>query len=174
MGYPHPTVEVPGVHPHIADEIRNIRFADANSESLLAGLLDANANCAQGHVCATAWVLNSDHTMTLLVKHKTLGWSTPGGHLQLSETTAVAAMRELREETGLQLHPSESHPAIVHPSISTSPSVHTHWNVGWLFHVDINQPLTAEDGAKLRFFNCDELPTGASDLVSIIALLRKI
>lgn len=38
-------------------------------------------------------------------------WATPGGGLEHGETFEVAAVRELREETGIEMHPPESHVA---------------------------------------------------------------
>ncbi|MDE2143958.1 MAG: NUDIX domain-containing protein, partial [Elusimicrobia bacterium] len=39
----------------------------------------------------------------LLIKHKKLGlWLAPGGHIDEGETPDEAALRELKEETGLE------------------------------------------------------------------------
>jgi 8-oxo-dGTP pyrophosphatase MutT (NUDIX family) len=49
---------------------------------------------------ATAYVVRDGKT--LLLKHKKLGmWLPPGGHIDEGETPDEAALRELREETGL-------------------------------------------------------------------------
>ncbi len=52
------------------------------------------------HFTATAFVVRGD--ATLLHWHKRLGqWMPPGGHIELDEDPATAALREVLEETGL-------------------------------------------------------------------------
>lgn len=52
--------------------------------------------------CADAFVLCRGHI--LLIKRKDFGrWALPGGHLNVDETTIECSLRELKEETGLEL-----------------------------------------------------------------------
>ncbi|MFN3705107.1 MAG: bis(5'-nucleosyl)-tetraphosphatase [Thermoflexales bacterium] len=44
---------------------------------------------------------SDNHTRFLLVRHKAGHWSFPKGHAQLGESNVEAALRELREETGI-------------------------------------------------------------------------
>ena len=51
---------------------------------------------------ATTFVVESDRTLLLL--HRKLGkWFPPGGHIDPHELPDVAALREVREETGLEV-----------------------------------------------------------------------
>lgn len=55
-----------------------------------------------GHVTASALVFNSDMSAVLLILHKGLNrWLQPGGHVENDATLLDAALREVREETGL-------------------------------------------------------------------------
>jgi ADP-ribose pyrophosphatase YjhB (NUDIX family) len=54
------------------------------------------------HFTATTYIL--DKGKTLLIFHKKLQkWLPPGGHLELNETPAEGAIREAKEETGLDV-----------------------------------------------------------------------
>jgi len=57
----------------------------------------------EGHITASAWVLNAPRTHALLLHHAKLNcWVQPGGHLDDSDPSpAGGAWREAREETGL-------------------------------------------------------------------------
>ncbi|AXE36404.1 NUDIX hydrolase [Chromobacterium phragmitis] len=53
------------------------------------------------HFTASAFVLNP-HREVLLLRHRKLGvWLYPGGHVERHETPDEAALREVREETGI-------------------------------------------------------------------------
>ena len=56
------------------------------------------------HFTATAFVLNTEHTQALLLWHKRLErWMPPGGHIEPNEIPEEAALRECKEETGLDV-----------------------------------------------------------------------
>jgi ADP-ribose pyrophosphatase YjhB (NUDIX family) len=55
------------------------------------------------HFTACGIVFNKGKT--LLLRHKKLGvWICPGGHIELNEIPDDALLREVREETGLDVH----------------------------------------------------------------------
>ncbi len=55
------------------------------------------------HFTASALVLGNSRSL-LLVDHKKLGvWLYPGGHIDPSETPDQAVLREVKEETGLEV-----------------------------------------------------------------------
>ena len=170
MGYPHATIEVPGDHPKIADEISRVVIQTAGADELLDGL--RGGDCESGHVCATAWVFNRDVSQVLLVNHDAIGWSNPGGHVELNETTASAAARELLEETGLTCKPAGNAPMIVHPGASNRPHSHVHWNVAWVFFAATDADLKCENNREVKWFDVNDLPRGASDLAAITLAIR--
>ena len=55
------------------------------------------------HFCVTVYILNEERKF-LFIKHKKLRkWLPPGGHIELNETPDNAAIREVKEETGLDI-----------------------------------------------------------------------
>jgi 8-oxo-dGTP pyrophosphatase MutT (NUDIX family) len=172
VGFPHPTIDVPGEWPAIRDEVASVHHRDSFAEELTA-LLSGDSAPAPGHVCATAWVLSPDGGHTILVRHRTLGWSTPGGHVETHEDTRTAGRRELEEETGLtrfDVRAVGDGPAFVHITDTTNPEPHRHWNVAWLYVCDMDAPLSVTEGA--RWFACDDLPDGPPDLANCLRVLR--
>jgi 8-oxo-dGTP diphosphatase len=54
------------------------------------------------HFTASAVILADDHVL-LLNSAKGIGWIYPGGHVEPGEDLAQAALREVREEVGLEI-----------------------------------------------------------------------
>jgi 8-oxo-dGTP pyrophosphatase MutT (NUDIX family) len=102
----------------------------------------------EGHVTASAIVVQPPGDAILLVSHRKLGgWLQPGGHVDPDDVSVfAAAVREVREETGLDRLESTLGDAVldldVHaiPAFGSEPA-HVHYDVRFL--------LTSEDGAAL-------------------------
>lgn len=174
MAFPHPTIDVPGHWPLVSAELSRLQHHDTLSAELVR-LLDGDRNGTPGHVCATTWIVSPDGTSTVLVRHKTLGWSTPGGHVERHESTEDGGLRELEEETGLtrfDVRRVGAGPALVHVTDTTNPSPHRHWNVAWLYTCDTDAPLSITEGA--RWWPVDDLPDGPADLASCLAVMLRL
>jgi 8-oxo-dGTP diphosphatase len=72
------------------------------------------------HFTASAIVLD-DNDRALLVHHNKLGlWLYPGGHIDPNEDPAQAALREVREETGIHAEVIADR-KFAHPAVATIP-----------------------------------------------------
>jgi ADP-ribose pyrophosphatase YjhB (NUDIX family) len=174
MAHPHPTPDLPGRWPKIRAEVERVHLADSESAALLRAL-DGDGCAVAGHVCATTWILSPDGAHTILVRHRTFGWSVPGGHIEPNESTFEGGLRELEEETGLtryDVRPVLEGPALVHVTDLVGERPHRHWNVGWLWTCDRDAPLSPGEGA--RWFSVDSVPDGPPGLVSDVTRLAAL
>ena len=179
MGFPGNTVDVPGTFaPELAATVAGAALDPYGHGERLMAVLRDGLTVAPGHLATNAWVFDPPAHHLLLVRHRTLGWVNPGGHLERGEEPAVGAARELAEETGLALAPVSDQPAVVRaavfPGRGDEPA-HWHWNLHYLFHGDPGAPLVPEEGAPVAWFGVDELPERrVGDLAELLRLLRQL
>lgn len=77
---------------------------------------------ASRHLTASMVVLDPEAATVLLVHHKATGkWMFPGGHVDEDETPAEAALREVREETGVNARVA-GQPVMLLPGMAWHPS----------------------------------------------------
>lgn len=68
----------------------------------IKGEQNAVPTCISRDFTATTFIVHED--MTLLLLHRKLGkWFPPGGHVEPNELPHIAALREVYEETGLEV-----------------------------------------------------------------------
>jgi 8-oxo-dGTP diphosphatase len=175
VGYPGNTVELPVDDPELAAEVARATLDPDHLVDALAAALRGAPASEPGHLTATAWVLDATSTHVLLVRHDVLGWSQPGGHVELGEHPRDAAARELAEETGLTLAPVGRLPLILHATdfpARDDQAAHRHWNIGYRFVADPSVPLVAEPGRPVGWFAVDDLPRPvAADLAEALPLV---
>jgi len=102
------------------------------------------------HVTASAWVVNRSRTRVLLTHHAKLGiWVQLGGHTEAGEDWAAAALREAREESGLQglrLVDDKLFDLDIHtiPARADTPA-HDHYDLRFLVEADDAATLVVSD-----------------------------
>jgi len=80
-----------------AEDLAKIQNFIKNSDNLFC------RTNLEGHITASAWVVNHTLNKALLLKHKSLGyWLMPGGHADGNANILEMAKREVAEETGLE------------------------------------------------------------------------
>jgi 8-oxo-dGTP pyrophosphatase MutT (NUDIX family) len=134
----------------------------------------------------SARVILVDATGRLLLFQSEDFWFTPGGGIEVGETTEQAAARELWEETGLRLAPDQLGPMVAESS--------GYADLGWatgMFHdayyfqrapdgfaVDISgfQPLEASTVSGHRWWTVDEVEASARNVFpwGLAPLLRDL
>lgn len=124
------------------------------------------------HVTGSAIVVG--RRGVVLHRHKRLNmWLQPGGHIDADETPAEAALREAREETGLELAHPATGPWLVHLDVHPGPRGHTHLDVRYVIHAaddDPNPP--ADESQDVAWFDWDSALNMAD--VGLVGALRTV
>ncbi len=107
-------------------------------------------SCLEGHLTASAWVVDAERTRVLLTHHRKLNlWIQLGGHADGEADLLAAALREVREESGLtrvravsaEVFDVDRHRI---PARKTEPE-HWHFDVRFLIEADPAEPVVVSD-----------------------------
>ena len=109
-------------------------------------------NCAGAVVCR-------EGTILLQRRSDNAAWGLPGGILELDETYEEAAIREVREETGLTVRLTALL-GIYHNYDMMWPNGDRAHTIGAYYTAEIlsGEPRVDEESLELRFFSREELP----------------
>jgi 8-oxo-dGTP pyrophosphatase MutT (NUDIX family) len=156
---------------------------DIEARDAFLSFVDNNASCFKrsledGHITASAWIVDPERNQALLVLHKKLGlWLQPGGHCDGDPDVVQVAKKEVEEETGLEefrIFSEEIFDLDIHeiPMWKSIPS-HYHYDVRFLIYANSQQPLIPNDESNdLRWIDFSEVSKVAPD-DSVIRLLEK-
>ncbi len=99
-------------------------------------------------------LLPDDRVVLVARRFEPLGWALPGGFVDYGETVAAAAVREAREETGLEV--TLEH--LLHVYSDPRRDARQHTASAVFLGRAAGQPVGADDAAEARAFRWDVLP----------------
>lgn len=130
-----------------------------------------------GHLTGSAWIVDEAFAHALLLHHGKLNkWLQPGGHIEDDADLLSAALREAREETGVDVRPHST--AIFDVDIHEIPAraadpAHFHYDVRFLLIADQNAPLVVTNESKdLAWVALTEIETLTQE-ESVLRMVRK-
>jgi 8-oxo-dGTP pyrophosphatase MutT (NUDIX family) len=110
-----------------------------------------------GPVHLTASAVVAGPRGTVLHVHKRLGrWMQPGGHIARGEEPPKAAIRESREETGLEVSIDPSCAGLLHVDVHQAAKGHTHLDLRYLLRADGDPVPQPGESAQVRWFSWEE------------------
>ena len=110
-------------------------------------------SCPPGHITGSAWIVDKCHTHALLTHHRKLDrWLQLGGHADGEFDILGVAMREAREESGIEsitpltgsIYDVDIH---IIPARNNEPQ-HLHYDVRYLLMADKESPLIISSESK--------------------------
>ena len=162
------------LHASVVDALSDWRPSDPAQDTVRLAVLafvlarpDAcQRACVPGHVTASTLVLDHTGTHALLTLHPRLGrWVQLGGHCEDDDPDiASAALREAREESGIDGLTIDTTPAAVHVhALTCSLGVPTHHlDVQFVARAPKDASITISDESMdLRWWPVDGLPPGS-------------
>ncbi|TPW14458.1 MAG: NUDIX hydrolase [Halothiobacillaceae bacterium] len=175
------------MHRHLLQaKLKQYQPADANERQMLAQIsafVAEQPNCFErtltpGHITGSAWIINLERTHVLLTHHAKLDrWLQLGGHSDGDPDTLAVALREGREESGLQeLRPVTE--TIFDVDVHLIPArrdelAHYHYDVRFLLEADSATPLVISAESKdLAWVALVDLPDRV-DEESLLRMMRK-
>ena len=129
-----------------------------------------------GHVTGSAWIVDESGENVVLVFHRKLEkWVQPGGHCEGQSEVLEVAVREAREETGLDVwaHDTTIFDIDAHeiPEYWNTPA-HVHYDVRFLLRAHLGQtPVVSDESGDVKWVSLEEAQkfSGEASIARMIA-----
>ena len=158
-------------YPEEADAARLRRFVKTEPRCFERDCYD------DGHVTGSAWVVDSTGSRVLLTHHRKLGkWLQLGGHSDGDPDTLAVAMREAREESGLEVEPISG--SVLDVDIHSIPAwkgepAHLHYDVRFAFRAGSTERLrVSPESIDLAWIEIEDLSRVTGE-ESMLRMARK-
>lgn len=153
-------------------------FLDRNPDAFLRSNLIA-------HMTASAWVVNPERDKVLMVYHKIYdSWSWTGGHADGDEDLLAVALREVREETGVEhvrpvsreIYSLEVLTVDGHEKRGAYVPSHLHLNLTYLLEADEGDSLHVceTENSGVRWFSLEDALAASSEPWFVQRIYRKL
>ena len=137
------------------------------------------------HMTASSWIVNAERTKVVMVYHRIYdSWSWTGGHADGEEDLLTVALRECREETGLQnvravdedIFSLEVLTVDGHEKRGEYVPSHLHLNVTYLLEADEREKLCVceEENSGVRWFTLDEALAASTEPWFVERIYKKL
>jgi 8-oxo-dGTP pyrophosphatase MutT (NUDIX family) len=112
-------------------------------------------------IAAIAAVFDDQHRPLVIERTDGLGWCPPGGKLDLGETPAEAAEREVREETGIEVEARE----LVDTYAVEPPGDFPHYSISHVYLCERvgGEPTTTYEARQVEYRPVEGVPEWAFD-----------
>ena len=163
---------------------------EKRDRELILSFLDHNPDAflrsnALAHMTASAWVVNPARDKVLMVYHRLYdSWSWTGGHADGETDLLTVALREVREETGVEhlrpvttaIYSLESLTVDGHEKRGEYVSSHLHLNLTYLIEADEHDTLRVceAENSGVRWFSPDEALRACSEPWFVERIYRKL
>ena len=177
----------------IVEEIKKYRPCNAQEQrdqALILDFLEKNGDAflrsnLLAHMTASSWIVNPERTKTLMVYHNLYdSWSWTGGHADGETDLLSVALREAREETGIE-HVRPVSPEIFSLEVLTVdghekrgeyvPS-HLHMNVTYLLEAEESDTLHVcrEENSGVAWFTLEEALKASTEPWFVERIYKKL